>query len=97
MARLGDRISTLEVKLKELKAKQAAIDTRRKAAESRRQRRDDLRRKILVGAIVLESIGNGVIERAQIWRLLDKALARKEDRELFEGLGGDGRNGSGDK
>jgi hypothetical protein len=95
MAKLGDRISTLEEKLKELKAKQAAIDARRRAVESRRQRRDEVRRKILVGAIVLESVGKGELDKAPLWRLLDKALTRREDRELFEGLGGDGEKDGG--
>lgn len=89
MAKLEDQISTLEVRLKELKAKQAVIDARRRAVESRRQRRDAVRRKVLVGAIVLESVEKGEFDKAQLWGLLDRALTRQEDRELFEGLGAD--------
>jgi hypothetical protein len=86
MAKLGERISSLEARLKQLKEKQALSDARKRTIESRRQRREDLRRRILVGAIVLERVQAGDFDRAQLWGWLDKGLARKEDRELFEGL-----------
>jgi len=50
---INERIEALEERLKQLKAKQQRIEARRRSLESRRSRRDDTRRKILVGAIVL--------------------------------------------
>jgi len=41
----------------QLKAKQQRIESRRRSLESRRARREDTRRKILVGAIVLTKVG----------------------------------------
>ena len=87
MPKIEERISSLEARLKELKAKQTASETRKRATAARRQRKDDLRRKILVGAVVLDGVEKGVLDREQVWGWLDKGLSRREDRELFEGLG----------
>jgi hypothetical protein len=48
-----------------------------------RQRKDDTRRKILIGAILLAKIEQGQFEERQLRRRLDKALTRKDDRALF--------------
>jgi hypothetical protein len=55
--------------------------------ESRRARRDDTRRKILVGAIVLAKVEQSVIPEDQLRRWLDGSLTRADDRALF-GLDG---------
>jgi hypothetical protein len=96
MPKLEERISTLEARLKQMKVKQAQVDARRRAVASRRGRKDELRRKILVGAIVLERIEAGEFDAAQLRGWLDRGLTRKEDRDLFEGLGGDGKELRGD-
>ena len=92
MDKLGERISTLEARLKQLKARQSAVEARKRSVAQRRQRRDDVRRHILVGAIVLEKVASGEFEKATLWRWL-QALTREEDRRLFEGLDGDGNGG----
>jgi hypothetical protein len=83
-AKIDQRIAGLEEKLKQLKARQARIEARKKALASQRARKDDTRRKILAGAVLLAKIDQGVIDRAtfQIW--LDAALTREDDRALFE-------------
>ena len=91
MPKLEERISTLEARLKQMKAKQAQVDARRRTVASRRGRKDELRRKILVGAIVLERIEAGEFDATQLWVWLDRGLTRKEDRELFTALGGNGK------
>jgi hypothetical protein len=53
MADFNERIATLEDRLKQRKAKQHLIDNRRRTLETRRNRKEDTRRKILVGAIIL--------------------------------------------
>lgn len=84
MPKLDERISALEGRLKQLKARQQQRETRRRAFESRRTRKDDTRRKILVGAIVLERVERGELAREQLHAWLETALTRAEDRALFE-------------
>jgi uncharacterized protein YicC (UPF0701 family) len=80
---IPDRIDKLEERLKQLKAKQQRVEARKRTLESRRTRRDDTRRKILVGAIVLAKVDQGVIDQAVLIGWLEGALTRKEDRSLF--------------
>ena len=84
MPKLSERTETLEERLKQLKAKQQRVEARRRSLQSRRARRDDTRRKILVGAIVLAKVDQGAIEEAQLRRWLDSGLKRTDDRSLFE-------------
>ncbi len=85
-SKINERIEALEYRLKQLKARQARIEARRRSLESRRARRDDTRRKILVGAIVLAKVDQGALEETMLRRWLDGALTRADDRQLF-GLG----------
>jgi len=78
-----ERSGTLEERLKQLKAKQQRVEARKRTLESRRTRRDDTRRKILVGAIVLAKVEQGVIEESMLRGWLEGALTRSDDRELF--------------
>jgi hypothetical protein len=82
-AKITERIGTLEERLKQLKAKQQRVQARKRTLESRRTRRDDTRRKILVGAIVLAKVEQGVIDAAQLRGWLEGALTRPDDRALF--------------
>jgi hypothetical protein len=97
MDKLGDRISTLEGRLKQLKARQSAAEARKRTVAQRRQRRDDVRRNILVGAIVLEKVASGELGKATLWGWLRAGVTRAEDRRLFEGLDSDGNGGSTDR
>jgi hypothetical protein len=82
-SKIAERIETLEVRLRQLKAKQQRIEARRRSLESRRSRREDTRRKILVGAIVLAKVDQGVLAESTLRGWLDKALTRGDDRALF--------------
>lgn len=84
MAKIDERISALEDKLKQLKARQQRIDNRRRAFESRKARKADTRRKILLGAIVLARIEQGRLQKADVNAWLDEALTRADDRALFD-------------
>lgn len=77
------QISVLEEKLRQLKAREQAAEARRRSLESRRKRKDDTRRKILVGAIVLAKVEQGELPEAQLRAWLDSALTRNDDRALF--------------
>jgi hypothetical protein len=84
MAKLDERISSLETKLKQLKTRQARVDARKRALASSRARKDDTRRKILTGAIVLARVAQGQIPQAEFRAWLDAALTRPDDRALFD-------------
>ena len=84
MPNIDDRIATLETKLKQLKTRQARLEARKKALASRRTRKDDTRRKILVGAIVLARVAQGHIPQAEFRAWPDAALTRSDDRALFD-------------
>ena len=47
-------------------------------------RRDDTRRQILAGAIVLARVEQGQISESEFRGWLDTALTRPDDRALFE-------------
>ena len=81
--KLDERVASLEERLKQLKVRQQRVKARETALASRRSRKDDTRRKILVGAILLSKIEQGQFEERQLRRWLDKALIRKDDRKLF--------------
>ena len=87
VAKITDRIDALEQRLRQLKTQQQRMEARKRAQKIRRERREDLRRKILVGAIVLALVERGEIAEGQLQRWLDGALTREEDRKLF-GLNG---------
>ena len=81
--KLNERIETLEERLQQLKTRQARIEARQRALASRRSRKDDTRRKILAGAILLAKVEAGEFDSRTFKRWLDKALTRKDDRALF--------------
>jgi hypothetical protein len=81
--KIDERIEALEERLKQLKARQQRIEARRRSLESRRTRRDDTRRKILVGAIVLAKVDQGVIDETVLRGWLKGGLSRPDDKALF--------------
>lgn len=81
--KIQGQIETLEERIKKLKAKKLRMEARQRTIDSRRTRRDDTRRKILVGAIVMAKVEQGVLEEATLRGWLDEALTRDDDRALF--------------
>jgi hypothetical protein len=90
MPTLDERIDTLEAKLRVLKVRQTRREARRRARDKEQLRRDDTRRKILVGALLLARVEQGRFPRDELVAWLDDALTRDEDRKLF-GLATPGR------
>ena len=86
MSKRTEQISKYEAKLKQLKAAEALSAARQKAIATGKERKEELRRKILVGAVVLQMVATGQLDRAKLWEWLDPHLSRKDDRELFEEL-----------
>ena len=83
MSVMDAQIERLEARLRQLKARKHRVDCRARALESRRARKDDTRRKILVGAIVLAKVEQGVVAESDLRAWLDKGLTRGDDRTLF--------------
>jgi hypothetical protein len=94
MGKIDERISTLETRLKQLKAQQVRAASRQRALEARRSRKEEVRRKVLVGAIVLDRVEREKFSKAELLAWLDEGLTRPEDRALFElpGAGGNGHD-----
>jgi hypothetical protein len=84
MSKLNERVAALEERLKQLKSKQQQVDARKRAFESRQARKNDTRRKVLAGAIVLAKVEQGALAAAQFRKWLDEALTRADDRALFD-------------
>jgi len=78
-----DRIVALEERLRQLKNSQQCAEARRRHIESKRHRRADLRRKILVGAVVLGLVEQGKLPERDLRAWLDHAISREDDRALF--------------
>lgn len=77
------RVKDLEEKLKHAKALKQKAEARIKAAESKKKRADDTRRKILVGAMMLEHMDKNEATKTSVMGKLDAFLTRPDDRTLF--------------
>lgn len=89
MATTADKIKALEEKLKQERAKLQKEAARKRAAETKLRRAQDTRRKILIGAYVLDSMeqSGGNIKDLRVGApIFSDWLKRPDDRALF-GLG----------
>lgn len=72
-------MKNLEQQIADAQAKLAAL----KAAASKKNRTDDTRRKILLGAAMMAMIDAGKWPQEQMLAIMDNALTKPADRELF--------------
>lgn len=77
-------IEALKKKLVEAKARKAKIEARQRAAESKKKRSEDTRRKILVGAAILARVESGKWPKDRLMEMMGEVLTRPDDRALFE-------------
>ena len=84
MPKLDEQISSLEEKLKQLTLKQQRMEARQRAIAAERERKAEMRRRVLVGGIVLAKVREGAISLEQFRGWLAGALTRADDRALFE-------------
>lgn len=82
--KIDERIATLETQLQQLKVRQARAEARQRALLSRRARKDDTRRKILTGALLLAKIQVGEFDPKILLTWADQNLTRPDDRALFQ-------------
>ena len=83
MTSLEERIAAAEQRLRALKARQVRTATRQRARDARQKLQDDVRRKILVGAVVLDLVERGAISTSLLKKWVEEKVAREEDRVLF--------------
>jgi len=81
--KMEERIATLKKQLKTLQGQHVKSEAKRKREEAQRAKKDDTRRKLLAGTVVLEKVARGEIEEAQFREWLNGALTQREDRALF--------------
>ena len=85
MTTTRQKIEELQQRLARLQAQQRAAEARARAAASKTIRVQDTRRKVLVGAFVLEGLGHsGVVQLSVQGRRFDAWLSRPADRALFD-------------
>jgi hypothetical protein len=79
-----ERIQALEAKLKQLKVLQQRKEARARTVAAKRTRYQELRKKILAGAVLLAKVEAREFDAAVLRAWMDAALTKAEDRTLFE-------------
>ena len=79
---LDSKIKAQEEKLKQLKAQRQAALARERAKEKEQARKDDTRRKILLGSYLLKKMENEA-NKEKILAELNEYLIEERDRKLF--------------
>ena len=77
---MSKRLSQLLKKREQLSAQIQKI----RAREATQKRKEDTRRKILLGALVMEMMSKGELDRNKLMNQLDDFLTREIDRKLFD-------------
>ena len=83
---LEQKIAKQEERLRQLKVQKQAIAAREKKKNSDRQRKDDTRRKILLGAWVLNKLKNDESFKGQLSTESKTEENRQKDKDLFNGV-----------
>jgi uncharacterized coiled-coil protein SlyX len=79
---LNEKIVKQQEKLNQLKAQKQAIEAREKKKVTEQQRKDDTRRKILLGSYLLKKMENEA-NKEKILADLNEYLTEDRDRKLF--------------
>ena len=80
---LDKKIEAQLEKLKQLKARKQAIEAREKTKQKEQERKDDTRRKILLGSYLIKKIQNNEANKEKILAELNEYLTEERDRNLF--------------
>ena len=76
---MTSRLEQLLKKQKELKAQ----IRQEKNKLDQQERKNDTRRKILLGALMMDMMNSGELDEKKIMKRLDSFLSRNTDRQLF--------------
>ena len=79
---LEKKIEAQLEKLKQLKAQKQAIEAREKTKQKEQERKDDTRRKILLGSYLIKKMENEQ-DKEKILAELNEYLTEDRDRKLF--------------
>ena len=79
---LDKRIEAQLEKLKQLKAQKQAVEARDRAKLKEQERKDDTRRKILLGSYLIKKMENEA-NKEKILAELNEYLTEERDRQLF--------------
>ena len=71
-------------KLKQLKAQKQAIEARGKPSKKEQERKDDTRRKILLGSYLIKKMNANEANKEKILADLNEYLTEDRDRQLFD-------------
>jgi transposase len=80
---LNEKIAKQQEKLNQLKAQKQAIEAREKKKATEQQRKDNTRRKILLGSYLLKKMENEA-NKEKILTELNEYLTEDRDRKLFD-------------
>jgi len=83
MKTLEEKIKESEEKLQQMKLKKAQIERAAKLKETKKQRAEDTRKKILIGSYFLSKMKEDQSMKEKIESAMDKYLERSDDRKLF--------------
>ena len=85
VARHDARVEALEKRLMQAREQRRMAIRRQKVRDAKAERRRETRRKILVGALVLERVKRGAwpLDAVGYRKMLNEGLKRDDDRELF--------------
>ena len=83
LKKIDESIEALKKKLEEAKARKQKMEALARVKASKESRAADTRKKILIGAMVLESMSSNEETRVRVLERLDKFLSRTDDRALF--------------
>lgn len=81
---LDEKIAKQVEHLRQLKAQKQAIISREKKKITAQQRKDDTRRKILIGSCMLKITEDDEQARAKLIAQMDRYLVEERDRKLFD-------------
>lgn len=81
--KIEERIQKQEDELKRLKSLKRKAESRKRAVEREKQRKDDTRKKILIGACMLKITEENQENYDKLMIQLDRFLTNDRDRELF--------------
>lgn len=84
MTVLQKKIDAAEARLKALKEQDRARKQRERQRVAAQNRKDDTRRKILIGAMYFERMKKDDEFKEQMLKRLDKYLTTERDRKLFQ-------------
>lgn len=81
---LEKKIEAQLEKLKQLKARKQAIESREKTKQKEQERKDDTRRKILLGSYLIKKMKGNEANNEKILAELNEYLTENRDRQLFD-------------